>query len=140
VKKYLIRLGFVALLLCGILLGFAVQITKAQGGTVGCQQDEQQVKPCDGRIHLMAEEPDDAPVSTLRSSSSSHRVASSRPVRLLPTYGGKPNSHSGRWAKNQSFNFQKIFVLQPCTVRYRLCMAVASPRRYYVIALRRLLC
>ncbi|MCR4810204.1 MAG: hypothetical protein K5896_10155 [Prevotella sp.] len=139
-KKYLIRLGLFALLLSGFLYGAAQQIFNAQKIVVCCLQDEQQVKTCDGRIRLIAEEPDSAPVSTLRSSPSSPRVASTRPARLLPTYGGKPNSHSGRWAKEQSSNYLNCFVLQPCMRLYRLYTVVASPRRYYVIALRRLLC
>ena len=81
-----------------------------------------------------------APVSALRPSSPSHRVASHRSVRLLPTHGGKPSKHFGRWAKDQSSHLPKCFVQLSCIGHHQVCMAVSSPRGYYVIALRRLLC
>lgn len=135
-KRYLLCLGFVATLLCGILLGSG---TKAQDAVAGRQQDEKQFKRQDGWMRHVAEEPETVPVSLLRPTTS-HRVASSRSVRLLPTHGGKPSQHSGRWAKGQSSYLLKFSLQLPCIVRPRTCMAAASPRRYYVIALRRLLC
>ncbi|MCR4957204.1 MAG: hypothetical protein K6B13_01150 [Prevotella sp.] len=139
-KKYLIRIGLVALLLCSVFLGSALQLVKTHQDVAGRPQDEQLVRQYDNWVLQVAEEPDWAPVPSLSSSSSSSRIASSRPVRLLPTYGGKPHSHFGRWAKNQSSNFLNCFLQQPYMRLYRLYTAVASPRRYYVIALRRLLC
>lgn len=130
------RVFFVALLLCGFFLDSAVEV---QGAVTGRQQDEQQVKQHDSWIHHVAEEPETAPVSALRPSPS-HRVASSRSVRLLPTHGGKPSQHTGRWTKGQLSHLLNSFLQLPCIAYHRLCMAVASPRRYYVIALRRLLC
>ncbi len=136
-KNYLLRIGLVATLLCGVLLGSAV---KAQGAVASSQQDKQQIKQHDGWIHQVAEEPETAPVPALRPSTPSHRVASHRSVRLLPTHGGNPSQHSGRWAKGQ-LSYQPKFSLQlPCISRPSLCTPAASPRHYYVIALRRLLC
>ena len=135
-KRYLIRLSLVAALLCGSVLGFTA---KAQGAVAGRQQDEQQCQQDDGWIRHVAEEPETMPVSLLRPTTP-HRVASSRSVRLLPTHGGKPSQHSGRWANGQSSYHPKYSLQLPCIIRPRLCMLAASPRRYYVIALRRLLC
>ena len=135
-KRYLIRLSLVGSLLCSILLGSS---TKGQGGMEGCQHDQQQLKQHDGWVHHVAEEPERAPVSLLRPTSS-HRVASSRSVRWLPTHGGKPSKYSGRWAKDQLSNLTNGSVKLLCICRSGLCTVVSSPRRYYVIALRRLLC
>ena len=135
-KRYLIRLCLIAALLCSSHLGFSA---KAHGAVDALQQDEQQVKQDDGWIHNVAEEPETVPVSLLRPTTS-HRVTSSRSVRLLPTYGGKPSQHSGRWVKGQLSYLPKFFLQLTCISRQRLCMAATSPRRYYVIALRRLLC
>ncbi len=144
-KRYLIRLSLVAALLCGSLLGFTV---KAQGAVTSRQQDAQQIKQDNRWIHHVAEEPERAPFSLLRPTSS-HRVTSirehrssarslSRPVRLLPTHGGKPGQ--GRWANGQSSYHPKFSLQLPCISLQRLYTPAASPRRYYVIALRRLLC
>lgn len=146
-KRYLIRLALVAALLCGSLLG---QNAKAQGAVASHKQDEEQIKQDDGWIHHVAEEPESQPFSLLRSTST-HRVNSirehrtsarslSRPVRLLPTHGGKPGQHSGRWATGQSSHPPKFALQLPCAgLRWHPTPA-ASPRRRYVIALRRLLC
>ena len=135
-KRYLLYLSFVATWLCGILLG---SNTKVQDTVSNRQQDEQQIQRHDGWIRHVAEEPETLPVSLLRPTTS-HRVASSRSARLLPTHGGKPSQHSGRWAKGQLSYPPYCPIQLPCISRQRLCMAAASPRHYYVIALRRLLC
>jgi len=136
-KRYLICLGVVAMLLCGFLLGSAV---RAQGAVATRQQDEQQVKQHNGWIHHVAEEPERAPWSVMRPSTPSHRVASSRSVRLLPTHGGKPSQHSGRWVKGQLSHLIHSSVQPLCIGHHQPCTAALSPRRYYVITLRRLLC
>ena len=136
-KKYLLRISFIASLVCGSLLGSAIE---AQGAVADNKQDEQQVIQYDGWIHQLAEEPETAPVSALRPLSPSHRVASHRSVRLLPTHGGKPSHNSGRWGKGQLSNLPKCSVQLSCIGHHQACMAVSSPRGYYVIALRRLLC
>lgn len=136
-KKNLLRICFIASLVCGFLLGSAVEI---QGAVAERSHEKQQIKQYDGWIHQLAEEPETAPVSALRPSSPSHRVASHRSVRQLPTYGGKPGQHIGRWGKGQLSNLTKCIVQLSCIGHNQACMAVSSPRGYYVIALRRLLC
>lgn len=136
-KKYLLRISFIASLVCGFLLSSAVE---TQGAVAERQHDKQQIKQHDGWIRQLAEEPETAPVSALRPSLPSHRVASHRSVRLLPTHGGKPSQHSGRWVKDQSSHFPKCFLRLSCIGHHQVSMSVSSPRRYYVIALRRLLC
>ena len=67
------------------------------------------------------------------------RVGGSRPLRLIPTHGGKPGRTIGRWAADDSFHLSHIRTLlraNGCGLQVR----AASPRYYYVIALRRLLC
>ena len=135
-KRYLVRLILVAALLCGSFLDFTV---KVQGAVASSQQDEKQFKRHDGWIRHVAEEPETVPISLLRPTTS-HRVASSRPTRLLPTHGGKPTNHGGRWTKGESFNPLIFPSLRSCRQFCWHRMTAASPRLRYVIALRRLLC
>ena len=139
VKQYLIRIGLVAFLLCATLLDSADGI-RAQVAAKDGQRSEELIGQHDGWLQRIVEERRYMLADALRPSSSSSRLASSRPARVLPTHGGKPTHHSGRWYHEDSSNHLLYTALQPCTSRYRLCATVASPRLCYVIALRRLLC
>ena len=72
------------------------------------------------------------------SSRSSQRFGSSRPTRLMPTHG--PKTGGGKWISNPTFNPQKYLFLCLSVGRLLPKTGAASPRSYYVIALRRLLC
>ena len=136
-NKFLIRLCLVTTLLCGIL-GFGM-CAKAQASVSDGQKSEAQIKQSEGWLRQVAEEPQSLGGTSLRTVPLSHRVASSRLTRLLPTHGGKPMSHNGRGARGESFNS----LLHPSWLaccHCRLGMPAPSPRLYYVIALRRLLC
>ena len=114
--------------------------TMADGMVYERPDNEEQIQCYDGFFNHVAEEPQ-APVGTaLRSVPSSHRVGSSRPTRLLPTHGGKPTHHSGRWARNGWSNLFNRSVLLLYKSLNGSCAMAASQRLYYVIALRRLLC
>ena len=137
VKTVLMRLVLVACFLCGFLdshAGIKQQPVALSGEKAdlltGCDDsDKSAVEGCRSSFRDM-----------LRPASSSHRVCSSRPVRLLPTYGGKSGSYTSPWAKSKSLNLSKYaspLLSRHCTY-FRA--GVASPRRYYVITLRRLLC
>ena len=67
------------------------------------------------------------------------RLASSRPVRLLLTPGGKSGGHKCRWSGYASFHFLKFSSCGSmcCSQQHT---SVVPQRDYYVIALRRLLC
>ena len=138
-NRFLIRLFLVATLLCDFL-GSSLD-TKAQGMAVKDEQkSEEQIKQHDGYLKYVAEEPQSPVEVAFRSVSSSHRVASSRPTRLLPTHGGKPSKHHGRWAGDEVFKPFNCPIRQRCYSVDRLCTVAAPSRLYYVIALRRLLC
>ena len=139
VNRFLIRLFLVAALLCDFL-GFADGV-KAQGIAVTDEQtSEEQIKQSDGYLKAVAEEPQSPVEVVFRSAPSSSRIASNRPTRLLPTHGGKPGKHHGRWAADEVYKPFNCSLLQPCRGLYRLSTVVTPPRLYYVIALRRLLC
>lgn len=138
-NRFLIRLFLVATLLCDFL--GSGQDVRAQSTTAKDEQkSEEQIKQHDGYLKHVAEEPQSPVEVAFRSVSSSHRVASSRPTRLLPTHGGKPSKHHGRWAGDEVFKPFKCTIQQWCGSLDRLCTVVAPSRLYYVIALRRLLC
>ena len=100
----------------------------------------QQIKQHDGYLKAVAEEPQSPVEVVFRSAPSSSRVASNRPTRLLPTHGGKPGKHHGRWTTNEICKPFNCVLLQLCRGLYHLRTVAAPPRYYYVIALRRLLC
>lgn len=134
-NRFLIRLFFVAALLCDFL-GFTDEVRARDVAP----KSEEQIRQSDGCLNPVAEEPQSPVEIVFRSAPSSPRVASNRPTRLLPTYGGKPNKHHGQWAADEVYKPFKAYSLQSCRSPERR-HAVASPSRlYYVIALRRLLC
>ena len=135
-NSFLIRLFLVVALLCNIL-GSGMGV-RAQVHSNNRANDEEQIRQSDGWVKQVAEEPQGPIESVLRSASSSHRVASSRPTRLLPTHGGKPGQH--HWVASGLFNLFKYAHLQLCRDFDCRRVVAAPPRLYYVIALRRLLC
>lgn len=139
VKQYLIRIGLVAFLLCATFLDSADGI-RAQVAAKDGQRGEEFIEQHDGWLQRIVEERRNMLADAFRSSPSSSRLATSRPARVLPTHGGKPTHHTGRWYQEFSSNPLLLYALRPRTNHYRLCATVASPRLRYVIALRRLLC
>ena len=138
-NSFLIRLFLVAVLLCDFL--GSAKSTKVQGVAIADEQkSEEQIKQSDGYLKAVAEEPQSPVEVVFRSLPSSHRVASYRSTRLLPTHGGKPTNHSGRWAKGHSYNPQICSILLSCCRHCWQRTTAASQRLRYVIALRRLLC
>ena len=138
-NRFLIRLFLVATLLCDFL--GSILDTKAQGMAARDEQkSEEQIKQHDGYLKPVAEEPQSPLEVVFRSAPSSSRVASNRPTRLLPTHGGKPGKHHGRWTTNEICKPFNCVLLQLCRGLYHLRTVAAPPRYYYVIALRRLLC
>ena len=137
-NRYLIRFFLIATLLCGFL-GSANGVM-AHGAVCSGEKDEEQVGQYDGWVKQVAEEPQSPVEASLRSIPSSHRVASSRPVRLLPTHGGRPGHHFGQWTADGLLKPCKYFALQLRSNIVRQCAVVGLSRLYYVIALRRLLC
>ena len=136
--RFLIRIFFIVAFLFGIL-GSEISV-RAQGFLATEQKSEEQIKQNDGYLKPVAEEPQSPVEVAFRSAPSSHRIASNRPTRLLPTHGGKPTNHGGRWAKGESFNPLISPSLRSCRRLFCHRTTAASPRLRYVIALRRLLC
>jgi len=138
VNRFLIRLFLVAMLLCGFF-GSRIGV-KAQSIVDNAQKSEEQIKQSDGWLRQVAEEPQSPVESTLRTAPSSHRVASSRPTRLLPTRGGRTGQHHGRGGSDGLLNPYRYLPCWQCYGLVSLQKVYSSPRLYYVIALRRLLC
>jgi len=137
-RSVILHIWFVVLMLCNFL-GSNIEV-KAQAMMPDNADRKEQVCRHSDLLHNMAEEPRNPVGSSLTSSVPTHRVASHRTVRLLPTHGSKPSTKSGRWATVSLSNLQKYV---PVCQYLRLVvpgMGFASPRHYYVIALRRILC
>jgi hypothetical protein len=137
VNRFLIRLFLIVTLLCDFLgseAGVRSKVLTHEKAT-----DEEQIKQNDGYLKPLAEEPQSPVEIAFRSVPSSHRIATSRPTRLLPTHSGT-NKYHGRWATDNIYKPFKIAIPQLCSSLDGLCIVAAPPRLYYVIALRRLLC
>ena len=79
------------------------------------------------------------PAGVVVSAKNSHRIGGSRPVRLMPSHGGKPGRSLGHWA-SYSYYLSNLSCLLLHKASFWSQMWAASPRYYYVIALRRILC
>ena len=138
-KKHLFRILLTVALLCGPL-GSGTRVRAFAVTRNDQQKSEEQMKQNDRRQRFADEVPLCPMGAALRSMPSSHRVASSRSARLLPTFGGKPGQQNGHGAANGLSNLLKHVFLQLCRDARRPRIDAASPRLYYVIALRRILC
>ena len=138
VNKFLICLFFIAMLLCGFL-GFRNEVG-AQNLVDSRQKSEEQIRQNVGWVKHAAKEPMSPVEAALRPVTSSHRVGSSRPTRLLPTHGSKQGQHHGKGGFNGFLTSTNHLLLRQCCAFDGLHMVSASPRLYYVIALRRILC
>ena len=137
-NSYLTRLILVLCMLC-LHLGSTIGVG-AYSMAAHRHDDEAQISRY-GRLSKPSDEEQPHPFdAALRLPSSPYRLVSSRPVRLLPTFGGRTNHHSGRWNNGHSFNSLNYFTLLLRRCHQRLGTGAASPRLYYVITLRRLLC
>lgn len=137
-NSFLIRLSLIAALLCGLLgsnLG-----AKAQHTAHRHADDEEQLQQYDSWLKHVAEEPQTVQLPLMQSGGQSHRVVTTRNSRILPSHGGKPGQTDGRWTRHHSSNSIKYALLHLRQSPNWLHTGVASPRHYYVIALRRLLC
>ena len=137
-KRYLLRIGLVVTLLCG--LSDSLEWVSNQEGVTNKHQQEEQITQDDGYIKNLLAERQRPFNSTLVKSQNQQRVGSSRPSRIIPNYGGKSGKNFAHWANQQLDNTLNI-IYQPLQL-IKTCSGhgIASPRLYYVIALRRILC
>ena len=137
-KRYLLRIGLVVALLCG--LSDSLEWVSNQEGVANKHQQEEQITQDDGYVKNLIAERQRPFNSTLVKSQNQQRVGSSRPSRIIPTYGGKSGKNLAHWANQQLDNTLNI-IYQPLQL-IKTCSGhgIASPRLYYVIALRRILC
>ena len=86
---------------------------------------------------LFAEERQPRSYESVISNRGSQRVSSSRPAKSSPTHGGKQSRIAGGNAK--SYSLRLIYQLFKQNLS-NLDAFFVSPRQYYVIALRHILC
>ena len=101
-------------------------------------ENEGIVKPCDSHGFLFDGE--QLPYSLLLNAPDNQRLGSSRPTRPHTMGGGKNGKFINYWEPTDSYCFLYflcLFFLCACILVQR---RIASPRFYYVIALRRILC
>ena len=137
-NTFLIRLGLIAALLCGGADSFGW--ARTQEHAADKHQKDEQITQNDGQVKNVMEEPEAPYSSPLMKSQNQHRVGSSRPARVLPTHGGKPSRSSAQCNNHYSYNALNYIHLALSELRTHGAEGVASPRLYYVIALRRILC
>ena len=104
------------------------------------QQDKQYILLHHDAFDKILKEQQAPLTSAVRSDNSSQRVNPSRTVRLLPTNGNNPNRCNGRCSNYSLYNHPLYATRFLCHAAQGMSAGVASPRYYYVITLRRLLC
>ena len=138
VSRRLFRVWLIALLLCCLpVTDFGVQ---AQAGVRGESIKKECVTRHDGLQRYMMQERQMPLAGAVITGKTGQRVGSSRPVRLHPSNGGKPGRMLGQWTVAESYQLSKYFALLLHRMDCGLRVGPASPRHYYVIALRRILC
>ena len=138
VKRWLLRIWLVAALFCGF--SDSLSWVRAQGSVSHSEGREECFQRHDGLVRSLMEERQRPLGEVLLKSNQTQRVNASRPARLLPTHGGKPGRSLFGYHANHSFNPSKYALLYLRQNTIRLWAGIASPRFYYVIALRRILC
>ena len=138
VSGRLIRICLIALLLCILpTTDFGVEV---QVGVCGEPIKKECITMHDGLQHQMMQERQMPLAGAVITVKTGQRIGSSRPVRLHPSNGGKPGRMLGRRTADESYQLSKYFALLLHRMDCGLRVGAASPRHYYVIALRCLLC
>ena len=104
------------------------------------KQDKQYILFHDDAFDNILKEQQAPLTSAVRSNNNSHRVNPSRTIRLLPTNGNNTNRNNGRCSNCSLYNLPLYATHLLCHAAQGMLAGVASPRYYYVITLRRLLC
>ena len=138
-NRFLLRLWLIAALMCGGANSFGWVGAKECASDCKKQKDEQ-VSTYDGLVKGAMEESEGQYSSPQLRSQPQQRVGSSRSSRVMPTHGGKPGRNIGGWNNHYSYNPLNYIHLALSEIKVRSAEGVASPRLYYVIALRRILC
>ena len=136
--RFLLRIALIATMVCGLSDSWKWGGVKERA--ICSQTKEEQVTAYDGLTKGVMEEPEGQYSSPLLRSQPQQRVGSSRSSRVMPTHGGKPGRNIGGWNNHHSYNPLNFTHLAQSELTTRSAEGVASPRLYYVIALRRILC
>jgi len=131
----LFRFWLMALIFCGLPISDFVVQTEYISKTA----EKECVTQSDALHCFMMQEQQKMPAGFVITAKSGERIGSSRPVRLVPTHGGKSGRMLSRLTSESSTHhsnlYSLLFRLSDCGIR----VGAASPRFYYVIALRRIL-
>ncbi|MBQ5476432.1 MAG: hypothetical protein IIT64_01365 [Bacteroidaceae bacterium] len=112
-----------------------------QAENIGRQpQNNAQVSRYDGLINSIAEERNQPLSVVFDTDEGAQRYSSNRNPRLIPTHGFGPNNGSGHFSGKHQYSLKNIKFLHLCRKNCVRQTGGASPRHYYIIALRRILC
>ncbi len=112
-----------------------------QAENIGRQpQNNAQVSRYDNPINSIAEERNQPLSVVFDTDEGAQRYSSNRNPRLIPTHGFGPNNGSGHFSGKYQYSPKNIKFLHLCRKNCVRQTGGASPRHYYIIALRRILC
>ena len=112
-----------------------------QAENIGRQpQNNAQVSRYDNLINSLAEERNQPLSVVFDTDEGAQRYSSNRNPRLIPTHGFGPNNGSGHFSGKYQYSLKNIKFLHLCRKNCVRQTGGASPRHYYIIALRRILC
>ena len=119
-------------LLCLLTTGSSLAVAAERGNDVGSRQQSLQKQEQTGTFFCEQQEP-----LTVFGSRQTQRVGSSR---ITGSSGSKTGRNAGKGIASVIYNNIKYVVPYAQTILSWHDMTVLSPRMYYVIALRRILC
>ena len=131
---------FLSVLLCGLFGPTLVEGAKGQGMLQQQGHEGTTISTQDTLLRAFSESRQRLNSLVFQSSQTPQRVGSSRTVRIMPTHGSPPSRGMGRFTENTLSNLLKYACLYLQRSTTTLRSGTASPRFYYVIALRRILC
>lgn len=132
----LFHLWLMALIFCGLPISDYV----AQTEYISKTAEEECVTQSDVLHCFMMQEQQKMPAGFVVTAKNGERIGSARPVRLIPTHGGKSGRMLSRLTSASSIYHSKLYALLLRLSDCGIGVRAASPRFYYVIALRRILC
>lgn len=136
-KNHLSRFYVIVVVFCSVSVSF--EGARAENIPDANHQQGDNIKTCDGWDRGWMEERQQPIDGSITESSQPSRVGTLRSSRVLPTNGGNTGRNNSL-NSNFQFNLFKFASLLLCYEKSCLRLEVVSPRLYYVIALRRILC
>lgn len=134
-KKILLGIGLLFTLMCGI--SGATDKVRVEKPAIGCEWHHDQVV---AHVFGLPDSLLDGFRSQVLPSQGQQQIGSLSQLRIIPAHGGKSGKNLGHWINQLPYQHLSCICLPLIALNAYEGLGIASPRLYYVIALRRILC